>query len=82
MKDSREGWTPEERELYDAYADHEAWSFAASILKPWVEAARAIGHDELTRVMENALAEVEGEVNRTLDVLEPLAERKGLEGPA
>ena len=68
----REGWTPEERELYDARADHEQWAFTASILEPWVQATRAIGHDELTRVMEEALANVEGEVNRTLDVLEPL----------
>ncbi len=71
----RERWTPEERELFDARADHEQWAFAASILEPWVEATRAIGHDELTRVMEKALAEVEGEINRTLDVLEPLRER-------
>ncbi len=71
----REGWTPEERVLWDARADHEAWSLARSILEPWVRATRPIGSDELTRVMEKALAEVEEEVNRTLDVLEPLMER-------
>ncbi len=70
----REGWTPEERALWDARADHEAWCLAHSILEPWVKATRPIGSDELTQVMEKALAEVEGEVNRTLDVLEPLVE--------
>lgn len=39
-KTGREGWTPEERELYDAQADHEAWSTAGEILTPWVEATR------------------------------------------
>lgn len=62
----------EERELYDARADHEAWSLATDILGPWVEATRVIGSPELTRVMKKALAEAEGELNRTLDVLEPL----------
>lgn len=71
-----EGWTPEERELYDARADNEAWSLAGDILGPWVETTRAIGSPELTRVMEKALAEVEGEVNRTLDVLEPLVDAR------
>ncbi len=33
-----------------------------------------IGSDELTQVMKKALAEVEKEVGRTLDVLEPLQE--------
>ncbi len=68
--------TREERALWDARADHEAWSFAQEILEPWVQATRAIGHDELVRVMEKALTEVEGEVNRTLDVLEPLVEKE------
>ena len=68
--------TPEERKLWDARADHEAWSFAWAVLEPWERATRAIGHPELTQAMENALAEVEGEVNRTLDVLETL-ERGG-----
>jgi hypothetical protein len=68
----REGWTPEEIALFDAQADHEGWSYAHKILKPWVEITREIGSDELMGVMEKALAEVEGEVNRTRDVLEPL----------
>lgn len=70
-----EKMTPEERELYDAQADHDAWSHAAEILEPMVEIARVFGSPELSRVMEKARAEVEGEVNRTLDVLEPLVER-------
>ncbi len=69
--------TPKERALYDAQADHEAWSLAHDILEPWVQVTRPIGSDELTRVMEKALAEVEEEVNRTLDVLEPLLESGG-----
>ena len=54
-----ESWTPEERAWWDAKAEEEAWEFAESVLRPWVEAARPIGSDELTRVMEKALAEVE-----------------------
>lgn len=61
--------TSRERALYDAQADHEAWGLAHQILGPWVEATRPIGSDELTRVMEKALEEVEGEVRRTLHVL-------------
>jgi len=44
-----------------AAAEYEAWSYAHSILKPWVESARAIGHDELTGVIERALVETETE---------------------
>lgn len=69
-----EKMSPEERKLYDARADHEAWGHALEILQPWVESARVIGHPELTRVMETALAEAERELGRTLDVLEPLVE--------
>jgi len=68
--------TQEERELYDARADHEAWCLAHDILEPWVRATERIGSPELSRVMENALSEVEAEINRTLDVLEPLEELK------
>jgi hypothetical protein len=64
--------TPEEREHFDARADKEAWSYALSILSPWVEATRPIGSDELTRVLENALAEAEQEVARTLVVFASL----------
>lgn len=74
-RDGREGWTDREIERYDARADHEAWSYAHGLLVPMVELAREIGSDELTQVMEKAFAEVEEEVNRTLDVLEPLVER-------
>jgi hypothetical protein len=37
----------------------EAWELALSILRPWVESTRAIGCNELTEVMERALAETE-----------------------
>lgn len=36
----REGWTPEERALWDARADNEEWSHAWSILNPMVEISR------------------------------------------
>ncbi len=67
--------TPKERAVYDAKADREAWNYAWNLLDPLVDMAREVGHDEFTQVMEKALAEVEGEVNRTLDVLESLVER-------
>ena len=73
-QDPREGWTQEERELFDARADHELWEYAHRIMEPWVRITREIGSDELTRVMEKALAEVEGEVKRSRDVLKPLLE--------
>jgi hypothetical protein len=59
--------TPKERALYDARAKEEAWEFALSILYPWVDAARPIGSEELTRVMEGALAEAEQELDRAAD---------------
>ena len=68
----REGWTQEERELYDAHADHEAWEHARSIIGPFAQIAREVGSPELLRVMDKALAEVEGEVNRTTGVLDAL----------
>ncbi len=71
-RDPREGWTKGERELFDARADHEAWSYAHEILEPWVRITRSIGSDELTQVMEKALGEVEDEVARTRDVLDAL----------
>lgn len=66
---------PKERALFDARADHEAWELAHGILEPWVRSTRLIGSEELTRVMENALAEVDREVGRTMDVLEDLRGR-------
>jgi hypothetical protein len=39
--------TREERKLFDAQADHEAWSLAHEILEPWVRTTRPIGSDEL-----------------------------------
>jgi hypothetical protein len=70
----REGWTKEERELYDAKAGHEAWEHARSILDPLVQVVHEVGSDELIQVMEKALMEVEGELNRALDKLEALQE--------
>ncbi len=52
---------------YDGRAAEEAWNLALEILYPWLEAARPIGSDELTRVMEGAVAEAERELNRALD---------------
>jgi hypothetical protein len=59
--------TPKERALYDARADEDAWDLALEILRPWVESARPIGSEELTRVMESALAEAEREHDRAVD---------------
>ncbi|MDP8973344.1 MAG: hypothetical protein M3N45_09270 [Actinomycetota bacterium] len=58
------------RAAYDARAEVEAWDLARKILGPWVEAARPIGSDELTAVMEKALAEVEQTVAAAHDKLE------------
>ena len=43
---------------------------AGDILTPWVESARHIGSDELTEVMEGALAEVEERVDAAVDRIE------------
>jgi predicted acetyltransferase len=50
--------------LFDAQADTEEWELALKILRPWVQAAEPIGHDPLTRVMEEALQKAEGELRR------------------
>ncbi len=60
----------EHRALFDAKGKEEAWDLALGILGPWMEAARRIGSDELTRVMEAAFAESERELNLALDELE------------
>lgn len=60
----------EHRAQYDALAESGAWALARKILGPWVESAREIGSDELTRVMEEALANVDEAVNRAQDELE------------
>lgn len=72
----REGWTPEERALWDARADNEEWSHAWSLLNPMVDISREVGNPSLVRIMEQAMERVEDEVNRTLDVLEPLVEKE------
>jgi hypothetical protein len=49
---------------FDARSDLEAWNWAESILQPWVETTEAIGSEELTRVMTEALDEVWRQVKR------------------
>lgn len=64
--------TPKERALYDARANEEAWDFAVEILEPMMAMVRAIGHDELTRVMEQALGEAEAERALAMNALKRL----------
>ena len=64
--------TTEERARYDAQANEEAWDFAVEILEPMMAMVRAIGHDELTRVMEKALGVAEAERALAMGVLERL----------
>lgn len=52
----------EHRALWDADAELEAWRFAQSIMRPWVESTKAIGSDELTYIMETALVECEARI--------------------
>jgi hypothetical protein len=61
--------TKEKRALYDAQADVEAWEFALSILRPWVDAAQAIGSPELSRVMDEAEGVAWSELDRAQDEL-------------
>ena len=55
---------------YDALADRDAWGLARKILGPWVESTREIGSEELTQVMEEALAKVDEAGSRAQDELE------------
>ena len=55
---------------YDALADMDAWGLARKILGPWVESTREIGSEELTQVMEEALAKVDEAGSRAQDRLE------------
>ena len=64
--------TKKERARYDAQANEEAWNFAVEILEPMMAMVRAIGHDELTWVMEKALGEAEAERALAMGVLERL----------
>ncbi|MEJ7816494.1 MAG: hypothetical protein WKF53_15085 [Rubrobacter sp.] len=66
--------TLQERALFDAQADHEAWNYVQEIMEPWMAIVHSIGSDELEQVMEKPFAEVEREVGRTLDVLEDMHE--------
>jgi hypothetical protein len=52
----------------------EAWEFAYDVLAPWVESARAIGHDELTEVMERALKECQDVVNSAIEKRDQILE--------
>lgn len=63
----RPGMTPQQETLWEARSEEEAWGLAWSILNPWVESARYIGSDELTRAMERALDEVDARHNAAMD---------------
>jgi len=69
--------TTQERARFDAQAEHEAWTYAHELMEPMMALVRAIGHDELTQVMEKPFAEVELWVGLTGDVLE--GHREGVE---
>jgi len=43
--------SPQERELWDAQSESEAWEHALRILESWMESAREIGHPQLTEAM-------------------------------
>jgi hypothetical protein len=62
--------TTEEKAHYDAQAREEAWGYAESILRPWVDATRPIGSPELTQAMEAALEKTQREYFRAADELE------------
>jgi hypothetical protein len=55
-------------EAAEALAEHHAWSNAAEVMEHFVEAARLLGNEKLTRVMERA--EALREMGRTMDALE------------
>jgi hypothetical protein len=68
----------EHRAWWDAKAELEDWELALSILEPWVEAARPIGAEKLTRCMEATLEEARArrafahaDVMRAEEALEP-----------
>jgi hypothetical protein len=56
----------EARLRYEAKARVEAWDRALQILKPWVASTRAIGSEELRRVMMVALDEAQEQYNNAL----------------
>jgi hypothetical protein len=68
--------TPEERAHYDAKANEEAWNHAIEILEPMAAIARVFGAPELMQVLDKAQDEALGELNRALDVLGSLEERR------
>ena len=68
----REEMTKEERALYDARFEAEAWEHALKILEPWAGTAEAIGMPKLTRTMRRATAEAAVAFGRAQDELERL----------
>lgn len=60
----------EHREHFDAVAEVEAREYTREVLGPWVEAVRAVGHPELTGVMEEALGQVDENLARARRELE------------
>jgi hypothetical protein len=62
--------TPRDRARLDAQADVEAWEYALSILRPWMEAAVAIGSPEVEAAMDLAEGHALGEYYRAQDKLE------------
>jgi len=61
---------PEHQELWESQAENEDLGYAWSILVPWVEAARAVGNQSLTEVMESALEELNEKSWRAQEQLE------------
>lgn len=75
-------WCKKHQHHWDARAEVEAWEHARSILEPWVTAAREIGSDELTRVMEEALAGVDvalGHARENLELAEARLDQEEVE---
>ena len=70
MEDDSFNGCRQHRAVFDAQAETEAWDLAWRILHPWVEATEPIGSDELTKVMKNALREVDDNMNLAQDNLE------------
>lgn len=72
MNDPREGWTQEERDLYDAKAEEEAWSHAIELLEPMHEIARLSASRELERLLKEAQDTASEELNKALDAQEAI----------
>ncbi len=66
------GMAPAERALWDARSEHEAWAFAVKILEPLTDTTDAIGHDELSEVMHEALGKALDKRSRAAGRVEKL----------